>query len=283
MQPFSLPLLFAACLGLIVQPLLPKNAISQDAYDDLVFYLQYAFSGSADHCPSSNGNTLVCEFVNNVTDTRGFIARDDARKEIILSHGSNGLKGVITDLLFCLTDFVVEGTDPPNGTLVHHGFLTAWNGVVDEVSSVFRSQLATHPGYSIVTTGASIGGALASLAGITLQQNFPSTTVRVYTYGQPRTGNDVYALWVNELLGSNVYRVVHEADLVPHIPPIIVDLLPYRHHGIEFWQHDPPSAENTTECAPGGEDPTCSASVFEWNATAHGVYFGISSGQFFCN
>lgn len=46
---------------------------------------------------------------------------------------------------------------------------------MDEVSSVFRSQLATHPGYSIVTTGASIGGALASLAGITLQQNFPST------------------------------------------------------------------------------------------------------------
>lgn len=97
--------------------------------------------------------------------------------------------------------------------------------MVDRALSVLRSQLATYPGYSIVTTGGSIGGGLASLAGITLQQNFPSTyensksispdeyidsgffrTVRVYTYGQPRTGNDAYALWVNKQLGRNVHR-----------------------------------------------------------------------------
>lgn len=73
-----------------------------------------------------------------------FVRGNRRLKFLVLS--SNGLKGVITDLLFCLTDFVVEGTDPPStshamllslshilhiepyfkdGTLVHHGFLTA--------------------------------------------------------------------------------------------------------------------------------------------------------------
>lgn len=28
----------------------------------------------------------------------------------------------------------------------------------------------------------------------------------MYTYGQPRTGNDDYAFWVNDEIGSNAFR-----------------------------------------------------------------------------
>lgn len=77
-----------------------------DVYDDLVLYVQYAFSAYASTCPSPNGNTLITEvgkrryssvfgrsvdlivlqqFGDNLTDTQGFIARDDTRQEVVVS------------------------------------------------------------------------------------------------------------------------------------------------------------------------------------------------------
>lgn len=68
-------------------------------------------------------------------------------------------------------------------------------------------------------------GALSSLAGISLQQNFPENTVRMYTYGkatsitlwskaesrllisgQPRTFNPTGANFVNAQFGSRAFR-----------------------------------------------------------------------------
>ncbi|KIM90328.1 hypothetical protein PILCRDRAFT_812064 [Piloderma croceum F 1598] len=31
-----------------------------------------------------------------------------------------------------------------------------------------------------------------------LKQNFPDSPVRMYTYGQPRTGDDNYTYWIND-------------------------------------------------------------------------------------
>jgi hypothetical protein len=75
----------------------------------------------------------------------------------------------------------------------------SWNAVAPTVISTVRAQVAAQPGYQLVSTGHSLGGALfiflrfyqsharpgalSSLAGISLQQNFPGNTVRMYTYG----------------------------------------------------------------------------------------------------
>ena len=76
--------------------------------------------------------------------------------------------------------------------------------------STVRDQLNSHPGYSVVTSGHSLGGALASLAGVTLKANFPSTPLRVYTFGQPRTGDRAFADLVESVVGAgNVFRSVH--------------------------------------------------------------------------
>jgi hypothetical protein len=70
--------------------------------------------------------------------------------------------------------------------------LRRWNSVASSVISTIGEQLASHPGYSIVTTGHSLGGslpsmcswvsalidrcigALSSLAGVTIKSNFPN-------------------------------------------------------------------------------------------------------------
>jgi len=103
----------------------------------------------------------------------------------------------------------------------------------------------------------------------------------MYTYGQPRTGNDNYAFWINDQLGDQVFRSTHTNDGVPTIIPT---WLGYRHHGVEYWQNpDPASANHTKECAADGEDPMCSASILsEGIDIAHTAYFGILAITPFC-
>ncbi|KAA1470190.1 alpha/beta-hydrolase [Dentipellis sp. KUC8613] len=262
-----------------------KRGISADVYSNLKFYFQYASSSYHSTCAKPNGNTLVEMVNNNVTDTQGFIARDDARKEVVVAfRGSSDAADFWTDGQIALEPFTAPGTAPPVNTTAHSGFLNAWNSVAAEIISTVKLQLSAHAGYSIVTTGHSLGGALSSLAAITLKQNFPSSPIRMYTYGQPRTGNDQYAFWVNEQFGSNAFRAVHTTDGVPTMLPTSIG---YRHHGIEYWQSSdpiPPSPDTTKECAADGEDPTCSASVPSHGINlAHTVYFGILAMTPFCS
>jgi len=141
-------------------------------------------------------------------------------------HTRTSLQDYLTDALLVPIPFVSPGVHPPPGTLVHTGFLAAyvpscyidfsylpdsqfsrWNSVVDEVLTSVRAELDAHPNYKLVASGHSLGGALASLAAITLKQNFPSAPLKLYSYGQPRVGNINYADFVNDQVGvDNIFR-----------------------------------------------------------------------------
>ncbi|KAF8079219.1 alpha/beta-hydrolase [Lyophyllum atratum] len=265
---------------------LEKRAVSSDVFDNLRFYFQYASSAYNDACAKPNGNTLVLAINNVLSDTQGFIARDDTRKEIVVSlRGSESLIDALNDALIVLIPFLSPGVFAPLGTTVHTGFLTSWNSVALQVIATVGAQLALHPDYTIITTGHSLGGALSSLAGISLKQNFPSSKLRLYTYGQPRTGNAVYAQFVNNAVGlNNIFRATHTTDGVPTIIPRGLTFLGYLHHATEYWQSpDPASAATTKRCDASGEDPTCSASIPSMGINdAHGLYFNIRSGTAFC-
>jgi hypothetical protein len=275
-----------SALSVVASPLgtttFEKRSISQSTFNDLVFYFQYASSAYSDICLKPNGNTLVTMINNVVTDTQGFIARDDNRKEIVVSlRGSTSATDFLVDSEIALIPFVSPGVNPPAGSTAHAGFLTAWNSVANTVLSTVRSQLAAHPGYSLVSTGHSLGGALSSLAGISLKQNFPGSSVRMFTYGQPRTYNPTGAFFINQQFGNSAFRAVHTTDGVPTIIP---QSLGYRHHGVEFFQSpDPASAATTKQCAADGEDPTCSDSIPSAGIdAAHLTYFNILAATPFC-
>ena len=51
--------------------------------------------------------------------------------------------------------------------------LHRWDSIALQVDAIVRQQVSSHPDYSIVTTGHSLGGSLALLAAISLRQNFP--------------------------------------------------------------------------------------------------------------
>ncbi|KAI0028365.1 Alpha/Beta hydrolase protein [Vararia minispora EC-137] len=245
-----------------------KPTINSDKYDELVHYFKYASTSySLIILPRPNGQTLVTTASLNdiLTDSHGYIARDDKKKEIVLAfRGSVTPTNFITDALFKLVAVDGPHISAPNDTRIHFGFQSAWNTLADKATTIVREQLAAYPGYAVVTTGHSLGGALASLAAVAVKQAHPTVYVLllVCEIFEPRTGNAAFAAFVNGLIGSkNIYRVVHSYDGVPTMVP---RALGYRHSGTEYWVLDPASAERTFICNAAGdneEDPKGSMRV----------------------
>lgn len=57
-----------------------------------------------------------------------------------------------------------------SGCEAHGGFWKAWQVVADSLTSAIESATATYPGYAIVFTGHSFGGALATLGAAQLRK-----------------------------------------------------------------------------------------------------------------
>ncbi|KAF8383901.1 hypothetical protein PRIPAC_73043 [Pristionchus pacificus] len=94
-----------------------------------------------------------------------------------------------------------------------------------------------YPTYKLLITGHSLGGTFASLATVHILQNklFPAAQTTFYSLGEPRTGDPAFADLMDSLTTS--YRIVHDKDIIPHLPPMHV--LGYQHHKFEvFYQND---------------------------------------------
>ncbi|KAF8903727.1 Alpha/Beta hydrolase protein [Gymnopilus junonius] len=196
-----------------------------------------------------------------LTDTQGFVARDDNRKEIVIAlRGSASTTDILLDAQVILAPFIAPGVKLPGGAKVHSGFLLSWDALSVQAILVVGNELEKHPEYSIVTTGHSLGGSIALLAAVTLQQNFKTTRTRTYSYGAPRTGNKIFSDYVNATFGENAHRVVHGNDGPPSTA--VQYVTNFSNIGVEYWQYTHPESEETTKkCDPEGEDPTCSACI----------------------
>ena len=101
-----------------------------------------------------------------------------------------------------------------SGALMHRGFVTAYFAVREQIHAYIKSSLVA----SVVVTGHSLGGALATLCAVDLQYNFADkVSVEAYTYGAPAVGNDGFRTSYNRRV-PNSYRIVHGMDLVPELP-----------------------------------------------------------------
>ena len=109
----------------------------------------------------------------------------------------------------------------------------------DDVTSVVRGLLAKHPGAKIYVTGHSLGGALAALYTGMLHYNgeteIVSKIAAVYTFGQPRVGDEKFAKYMMQhLTDSRYFRVVYCNDLVPRVP-FDDELFAFKHFGLCFY------------------------------------------------
>jgi len=137
---------------------------------------------------------------------------------------------------------------------VHHGFMADFEAInVEVVKHVSRLRAAARPNADIYITGHSLGGAVAILCAMDfVRQKLP--VAGVFTFGQPRLGNTVFAGLYDEMLIAEAgmyygrtlrditFRIVNQNDIVPRVPA----WLGYRHCGTEIflepnggWSVDP--------------------------------------------
>ena len=72
-------------------------------------------------------------------------------------------------------------------------------------------------GWTICTTGHSLGGALCTLFAAEVAVRFPETEVLNYNFGAPKVGNEEFVRRFNRLV-PKTFRVVNDADVIVRLP-----------------------------------------------------------------
>ncbi|KAJ2714152.1 hypothetical protein H4R19_001879 [Coemansia spiralis] len=172
---------------------------------------------------------------NPVSD--GYIAINDADREVyVVWAGTRRIRSMVVDAMAIFEDFA---EDAP-GVTVHAGFYESTSAVYPHILKNIRAAADDHPGYRIVFVGHSLGGASAALSALKFAKDsegakdgeWVKDMIRVWTFGQPRTGNRQFAEYYTQHLGNQTYRVTYQADIVPHVPPW--QILGYQHHPLEI-------------------------------------------------
>ncbi len=176
---------------------------------------------------SSTGTGLL-------SDTQGFIAQDP-RAIIVAFRGTQPNQPVDW-----LSDFQAshETWGHPVGR-VHKGFYEALRAVWGHPIAgrqILPDRLVGRGDRTVWIAGHSLGGALAELCAAQAAFVNQVPIQGVYTFGQPRVGDDAFAQVVHAAFGTRIFRFINDRDIVPRVPFFGMG---FRHYGSEiFFDHE---------------------------------------------
>lgn len=147
----------------------------------------------------------------DIQDTQAFVAADD-RFLVVSFRGTEP-----TSLQDWVTDANTELVPGPLGGNVHAGFYDALANVWQLMDRYVRHLMEERP-RRLLVTGHSLGAALATLAAARWLEAGEAVG-GLYTFGQPRTGDDNFARQFNFEFKPFAFRFVNNNDLVTRIPP----------------------------------------------------------------
>lgn len=183
-----------------------------------------------------------------MSGTKGFTGYSKTLNAVIVSfRGSSNVQNWVINLSTTRSNYA--GCD---GCSAHSGFLTAYNAVQDTIRAEITRLTSMYRGAKIMITGHSLGGAMAILAAADIKIKFHRVD-EVYTFGQPRVGNAAFANWYETQI-PQTYRLVHNADIVPHVPP---SNFGFQHSSTQLWY----AGDMQTYKTCSAESPDCANSV----------------------
>uniref|UniRef100_A0AC34G5G2 ShKT domain-containing protein n=1 Tax=Panagrolaimus sp. ES5 TaxID=591445 RepID=A0AC34G5G2_9BILA len=149
---------------------------------------------------------------------------------------------------------------------VNPDIVQASNGAYDVIAPLIFS----HRGYNFIFTGHSLGGAIASLTALTAKLAIKTANISLFTFGEPRYHEYKLAQTFENNL-SNGFRVIHDSDVVPHMPMCGTRFSAsctentFYHYPQEIWFNKPSMNDSNYKLcsSSNGEDPKCSNSISE--------------------
>ncbi|ORX94003.1 alpha/beta-hydrolase [Basidiobolus meristosporus CBS 931.73] len=246
------------------------------------------------------GDVKVTSYFSDLlSGLAGYVGVNHKEKTIIVAfRGSANIRNWLHDFDFLPLDFTYPGAE--KDTMVHGGFLKAFNSVSEDVIEGLKKvvdQLPSDPeDYELVVTGHSLGGAVAVLGAMEIKNHLlnpksprcitpPTKTINpanilLRTYGQPRVGNPKFAKLAyktlsNSTIGNNMIRVTSKNDPVPHLPP---DSFGFQHSPHEVYIHW--FTGKTVHCNDGSltEDRDCIRGYLPVDIISHMTYWDLKFG-----
>lgn len=200
----------------------------------MAYFSSLAYRKKAENDPTPNTNEILAELKSkdpNFLTVEGF--NRASSQSIIIEH-----KDYIV-AAFRGTDELVDWLDnikafPTQGPLgkVHSGFYNAFLDVWQREKMWDRIKQLQENGLDKIKrplwiAGHSLGGAMATIAAAWLaEQKIP--LYGVYTYGQPRCGDESFQIAFDSKLGKKFFRFQNNNDIVTRIPS---RLMGYEHVG----------------------------------------------------
>jgi triacylglycerol lipase len=154
--------------------------------------------------------------LSSVADTQ-FVSAVSSKFAVLAFRGteSNDPDDIIVDAQLQLKDKGWGDT-----AKVHGGFKKALIGEKDVIKNkVLTAVDALDSNKPLFICGHSLGGALAVLCADLLRAERPKIIIAaIYTYGQPRVGDDDFAKVIDKPYGGRHFRFVNNRDGVPRAP-----------------------------------------------------------------
>uniref|UniRef100_A0A0N5C0Q7 Lipase_3 domain-containing protein n=1 Tax=Strongyloides papillosus TaxID=174720 RepID=A0A0N5C0Q7_STREA len=225
--------------------------------------------------------TVKCDSSGDTCSS--YLAVDFVNKAIIAAfRGSKGTMQLLMEGGYFL--FNDLKSFPPTGGKVdkyfYKGFYDLWYAGME---TDLHNLIVKYPTYQLWVVGHSLGGSMAAMASAyCVKKNYFTTeNVKLVTFGEPRTGDIDFAEGHDALVKYS-YRVVHNHDIIPHLPPRVFDNLfdsPF-HHRYEIWYENDMSSGKTYQVCTRADDHACSNSVSNTAAGDHVVYFNKNIADF---
>jgi hypothetical protein len=143
-------------------------------------------------------------------EPRGFFSADKYRG-LVSFAGTKSILDWLTDARIIQDPFKEDG-------FVHRGFQGRFWSIWPQIKRGFSG---FSPGYPVLVTGHSLGGALASLAAYEFAKDFRFVPTLV-TFGSPRVGDKGFVRAFGETVKDSL-RIQHHDDLVPRVPKIFYE------------------------------------------------------------
>ncbi|WP_240698771.1 lipase family protein [Vibrio kanaloae] len=153
------------------------------------------------------GSNKQAALVTQVSSTLPILKVTEVVDGVLAAIGSPGYQDVISDI-----DASQIAPSEFEGAYVHQGFyqyaIALWKPIDDAI-------LKYHEGKEIYICGHSLGGAGALLLSALIKDGYSPSTLRLYTYGMPRTGTHSFVKRYRSIVH---HRHVNNHDLVPQVP-----------------------------------------------------------------
>lgn len=167
--------------------------------------------------PCKNVRTDLQSFVKKTEyECFAHVAVSDADKHVVVSYrGTNDPPQLLSEGGECIFK---KGVSAPTGGTAYEYFYRgvhlSYGDIVEEVKPLVQK------GYNLWVVGHSLGGAFATVFTSFLGKEdwVDKEGTMLITFGSPRVGDWDFARNL-EFHFPNIYRIVHQRDLVVHIPP----------------------------------------------------------------